>query len=90
MPSMPLEKYSILSWPCSWPSSGGRAATVSATRARMAATRLTIDSRASDNSPTEPVRKYDPPLRPIVITAAAIDSQANRVSAARAIDEAHS
>jgi hypothetical protein len=74
--SRPLEKYSALLWPKACSSSGGRSATVSAHSAAAAATRLTSDSAASEKSPTDPVSRYAPTLRPMVNTAAAIESTA--------------
>ena len=55
IPSVTAEKYSALVCPKWWPASGGRAATVRATSATTAATRLTTDSAASESSPTESV-----------------------------------
>ena len=49
---------------------------VSEISATMAATRLTIDSAASDSRPTEPVMAQALPLSRTVSTAAAIASQA--------------
>ncbi len=76
VPSTPLEKYSALEWPYAWSSSSGLAATVSIVSAMTAPTRLTIDSMASDRSPTEPVSAYATDLSVMVVTAAAIDSHA--------------
>src|SRR5918995_1464559 len=76
--SRPLEKYSALLWPKACSSSGGRAAYSNAHSAATAATRLTTDSAASENRPTDPVSRYAPSLRPMVITAAAIESTAYR------------
>ena len=56
-PSKPLEKYSALVWPKVCSSSGGLAATESASSATRAAMRLTKDSSASDRRPTEPVSR---------------------------------
>ena len=42
----------------------------------IAASKLTIDSIASESRPTEPVRKYAPALSAIVVKAAAMESQA--------------
>jgi hypothetical protein len=47
-----------------------------ATKAMIAATRFTTDSRASDSKPTEPVSRYAQNLSAIVARAAAIESQA--------------
>jgi len=47
--------------------------------ARTAATRLTRDSAASESRPTEPVTCQAMTFIVIVTTAAAMDSQANRV-----------
>ena len=44
--------------------------------ASIAATRLTVDSSASDSSPTDPVSHHASVFRTIVPSAAAIDSQA--------------
>jgi hypothetical protein len=44
--------------------------------ASSAAARLTIDSSASESRPTEPVSHQASAFRPIVASAAAIDSQA--------------
>jgi hypothetical protein len=52
---------------------------VSTKSATTAAARLTNDSRASDNNPTEPVRKYALDFIVMVTIAAAIDNQAYRV-----------
>src|SRR5690606_20646438 len=76
IPSSAAEKYSALPWPKWWSSSAGRAAMVSVTRATMAATRLTIDSAASDSRPTEPVIAQALPLSRTVSTAVAMASQA--------------
>ncbi len=45
-------------------------------RAMMAATKLTKDSMASDSRPTEPVSHHAQVFKPMVATAAAMDSQA--------------
>jgi len=42
---------------------------------------VNTDSRASESSPTEPVRRYAPAFRPMVTTAAAMGSHAKRVRA---------
>nr|WP_199728422.1 MULTISPECIES: hypothetical protein [unclassified Pseudoxanthomonas] len=76
IPSSAAEKYSTLLWPKWWSSSAGRAAMVSETRATMAATRLTIDSAASDSRPTEPVIAQALPLSSTVSTAVTMASQA--------------
>ena len=60
--------------------SAGRAATVNIASAMIPPTRFTTDSTASDSKPTEPVIKYATDLSPMVMTAAAMDSQAKRVS----------
>ncbi len=52
---------------------------VNMVNAIKAPARLTMDSNASENRPTEPVSKYAPDFSPKVRTAAAIDSQAKRV-----------
>src|SRR5690606_32600771 len=76
IPSSAAEKYSALLWPKWWSSSAGRAAMVSETRATMAATRLTIDSAASESRPTDPVMAQAPPLSSTISMAVAIASQA--------------
>lgn len=76
IPSSAAEKYSALLWPKWWSSSAGWAAMVSETRATMAATRLTIDSAASDSRPTEPVIAQALPLSSTVSTAVTIASHA--------------
>ena len=53
----------------------------------IAATRLTTDSIASDSKPTEPVSHQAKVFNAIVTTAAAMDSQAYRVSDERSIFE---
>jgi hypothetical protein len=73
-PSKPLEKYSALVWPNGWSSSGGRAATVTMASANIAPARLTTDSMASDNRPTDPVSHHAPVFNAIVATATAIDN----------------
>src|SRR5690606_10157129 len=55
IPSSAAEKYSALPCPKWWFSSAGLAAMVNEIKATMEATRLTRDSAASDNKPTEPV-----------------------------------
>jgi hypothetical protein len=55
--SKPLEKYSALSCPKAWSSSGGRAAYSNAHSAATAATRFTTDSAASEKRPTDPVSR---------------------------------
>jgi hypothetical protein len=52
---------------------------VTTTRAKIAATRLTTDSAASESSPTDPVNDQAVVLRLIVATAAAIESQSMRL-----------
>ena len=47
--------------------------------ATLAPIRFTIDSAASDNSPTEPVKKYAADFSTMVVSAAPIESHANRV-----------
>ena len=76
VPSTPLEKYSALEWPNACESSAGRAATASIASAMSAPARFTNDSSASDSRPTEPVSAYAAPFRPMVASAAAIESQA--------------
>src|SRR5690606_40307 len=76
MPSSAAEKYSTLPCPKWWLSSAGLAAMVSDTRATIAATRLTMDSAASDSSPTEPVIAQALPLSKAVSSAVAMASQA--------------
>src|ERR1700750_2127014 len=78
-PSRPLEKYSALSCPKGWSSSGGLATMLSTTSATHAATRLITDSSASDSKPTDPVNQYANPFRPMMTIEAAIDNQAKRV-----------
>src|SRR5438094_981501 len=58
--------------------------------AAMAATRLPTDSSASERRPTEPVRRKAPALSEMVVLAAAIDSQAKRVSEREAAGESDS
>jgi hypothetical protein len=45
-------------------------------RAKMAPTRLTVDSKASESKPTDPVIQYAADLSRMVLTAAAMESQA--------------
>ena len=45
-----------------------------------AATRFTTDSAASERSPTDPVSHHATVFMAMVVTAAAIESQAKRVS----------
>ncbi len=54
-------------------------ATVRATRATIAATRLTTDSAASESRPTDPVIHHAKVFSAMVRSAAAIDSHANLV-----------
>jgi len=75
-PSKALEKYSALPWPWAWFSSAGVAASDSMASAISAPARLTNDSSASDSRPTEPVSHQATPLRTMVASAVAIDSQA--------------
>src|SRR5688500_17387813 len=49
-------------------------------RAKIAATRLTTDSAASDSRPTDPVSAHATVWSAIVISAAAIDSYMSRTS----------
>ena len=79
IPSAAAEKYSALLCPKWWFLSGGLIATVSATSATIAATRLTSDSAASDSSPTDPVTCQATVFRAMVTSAAAMDSHANRL-----------
>ena len=79
IPSAAAEKYSALLCPKWWFLSAGLIATVSATRATIAATRLTSDSAASDSRPTDPVICHATVFRAIVTSAAAMDSHANRL-----------
>ncbi len=79
IPSAAAEKYSALLCPKWWFLSAGLIATVSATSATMAATRLTSDSAASDSRPTDPVICQATVFRAIVTSAAAMDSHANRL-----------
>jgi hypothetical protein len=51
--------------------------------ATEAATRLTIDSSASESRPTEPVNAYAAPFRQMMTAAAAMESHAKRVSVER-------
>lgn len=76
-PSTPAEKYSALECPNWWSSSAGRSATEIAPSAITAATRLTTDSAASDNSPTDPVTHQATTLSAMVTIAVATDSHAN-------------
>src|SRR5690554_2832374 len=76
IPSSAAEKYSALVWPKWWLWSAGLAAMVSETSATMAATRLTIDSAASDSRPTESVIAHALPLSRTVSTAVPIANQA--------------
>src|SRR5690554_719997 len=76
IPSSAAEKYSALPWPKWWLWSAGLAAMVSETRATMAATRLTIDSAASESRPTDPVIAHALALSSTVNTAVPIASQA--------------
>ena len=62
-----------------WFSSAGRMATLSATRATIAATRLTSDSAASESRPTDPVIRQAKVFSAMVTRAAAMDSHANRL-----------
>ena len=55
---------------------GGREASMSMASARMAATRLTSDSSASERSPTAPVRVKAIVFIAMVTTAAAMESHA--------------
>ena len=79
IPSAPAEKYSALECPKGWFLSGGRIDTLRATRAMIAATRLTRDSAASERSPTDPVIRQARVFSRIVTAAAAIDSHAKRL-----------
>ena len=72
-PSIALEKYSALLCPNSCFSSGGFSARFSIIKATTAATRFTHDSNASDNNPTEFVKKYAASFNEIVNTAATIE-----------------
>ena len=73
-PSKPLEKYSALWWPYGWSSSGGAAATVTIISANTAPARLTSDSSASDNKPTELVSHQAANFSTMVASATATDS----------------
>ena len=56
-PSAPDDRYSALLWPKVCSLSGGRAATISAARVKIAARMLAPDSSASDRKPMEPVSR---------------------------------
>ena len=58
VPSMAEDMISILPWPKGWVLSGGWAERYSAYIPMHAATTLTMDSVASVNMATDPVRKY--------------------------------
>jgi len=74
--SRPLEKYSALEWPKLWLRSAGLEAWPKAQNAVSAATKLTLDSRASESKPTEPVTDHARVFRAMVIRAAATESSA--------------
>jgi len=76
-PSTAADMYSALPWPKLWLSSAGFAASRSAQRPTMAATRFTVDSSASDHRPTEFVSQAAHPLIPTVAIAVAMESQMN-------------
>ena len=75
-PSNPLAKYSAFERPKGWSLSGGAAAMRSIHSASSAATRLTMDSSASDSIPTDPVTSQAAAFRAMVATAALTESQA--------------
>ena len=64
-------------WPKSWLWSAGLPETASAHSATSAATRLTIDSSASERKPTEPVIQAAEALMATVSTAVTTDSITN-------------
>ena len=78
-PSTADDMYSALPCPKSWLWSAGFADRASAHSATTAATRLTVDSSASDRSPTEPVRYAATPLMTTVATAANTDTHMKRM-----------
>jgi hypothetical protein len=80
VPSTAADMYSALPCPKSWLWSAGLADSRSAHSATRAATRFTIDSMASDHSPTELETYAATPLIVTVATAVAMDSQMNRSS----------
>src|SRR5699024_11776238 len=81
--SSAAEKYTALVRTYRNRSLAGRTATFRATRATTAATRLTVDSAASERRPTEPVSAQALVFRVMVTIAAQIDSQAYRVRSMR-------
>ena len=75
-PSTMADRYSALPCPKWCSASAGRFAARSANTATRAAPMLTVDSRASDSSPTESVRYQASVLSPSTTTPVATDSQA--------------
>src|SRR5690606_15001543 len=73
-PSIPEEKNSTLWWPRAWSSSGGLAAIRSAMNPKLAASRFTTDSAASEKRPTDPVTRHAVNLSAMVVRAAPTDS----------------
>ena len=78
VPSTAAERYSALPWPKSWLWSAGLADSRMAHSATPAASRLTVDSRASDQRPTELVRIAATAFSTTVTTAVASDSHRKR------------